>query len=52
MEVEDAATDTEGTTEEVVMVMAVLVAEAGEAHGSEEVITTLTWSALASVVEV
>ena len=52
MEVEEAATDTEGTTEEAVMVMAVLLTDAGEAHGSEELITTLTWSALASVVEV
>ena len=52
MEVEEAATDTCGVTEEVVMVMAVLVAEAGEAQGSEEVITTLTWSPLASVLEV
>jgi hypothetical protein len=34
------------------MVMAVLLTDAGGAHGFEELITTLTWSALASVVEV
>ena len=32
--------------------MALEVAEAGEAQGSEEVITTVTWSPLARVVEV
>ena len=44
---EEAATETCGVTEEADMVMAVLVAEAGEAQGSEEVITTVTWSPLA-----
>ena len=49
---EEAATETCGVTEEALMVMAVLVAEAGEAQGSEEVITTVTWSPFARVVEV
>ena len=44
MEVEEAAMLTEGVTEEVVMVMTLLVAAAGEAQGSEEVITTDSWS--------
>ena len=52
MEVEEGATDTCGVTEEAVMVMGTLVAEAGEAQGSEEVITTDTWSLLTRVVEV
>ena len=44
IEVEEAAMDTWGVTEEAVMVTALEVAEAGEAQGSEEVITTVTWS--------
>ena len=52
MVVEDAATETCGVTEDAVMVMALLVAEAGEAQRSEEVITTDTWSLFTRVEEV
>ena len=45
-------TDTEGITEVAVIVMALLVAVAGFAHGSLLVITTVTASPLARVVDV
>src|SRR5215204_6185621 len=52
MEVEEADTDTNGLTEEAVMVTAPEVALSGEAQGALDVITTITWSPSASVLEV
>ena len=49
----DAAMLTEGVTAGVTVMVTVLeVAVAGEAQASEEVITTVTWSPFARVVEV
>jgi hypothetical protein len=47
-----AAIDTVGVTLVAVIVIALLVADAGVAHGSLLVMITLTWSLFARVVEV
>ena len=53
IEVEEAAIDTDGVREAAAVIVATLeVAVSGAAHGALEVITTLTWSPFASVVEV
>ena len=53
IEVEEAAIDTDGVAEEAtVMVTTLELAVSDEAHGAFEVITALTWSPFASVVEV
>jgi hypothetical protein len=52
IDVDDALMETEGVTELVVMVTTLLVAVAVVVQLALEVIITLTWSPLASVLEV
>ena len=52
IEVDDALTETDGVTDDVVMVITLLVAVAVVVQLALEVITTVTWSPLASVLEV
>ena len=52
IEVEEALTVTNGVTEAAAVMVTVLeVAVKGEAHGALEVITTVTWSPLASELD-